>query len=110
MFMNAAQVSHIKDVCVAFGIDYQTCREQGRLAGHLVFPVRTKVHKMQHLQLCCEVINPIYVQCYAEESLIGTSTKVWKKPIAGRWKRVAQRNVLVKRLTALLIRFHDYAA
>ena len=49
MFMNAAQVSRINDVCIAFGINYQKCREQGRLAGHLVFPVRTKVHKMQHL-------------------------------------------------------------
>ena len=73
--------------------------------GDLIAPVRTKVHKMQHLPRLAGIINPIYVQCYGEESLIGTTVQVWKKCMNGRYDKQAQRNVLLKRITGLLLRY-----
>ena len=73
--------------------------------GDLIAPVRTKVHKMQHLPRFAGIINPRYVQCYGEESLIVTTVQVWKKCMRGRYDRHAQRNVLLKRITGLLLRY-----
>ena len=108
MFMPAESICKLNVACTDFGAAYLQCREHARAAGALAWPVRMKMHKMMHVPLMCRVINPVFVQRYAEESLIGTTAKVYKKSIAGRYHNVAQRNVLVKRLVALLLRFHDY--
>ena len=108
MFMSAQSIHKLQVACVEFGAAYLRCREHARVSGALAWPVRIKMHKMQHVPLMCRVINPIFVQCYAEESLIGTTAKVYKKSIAGRYHNFAQRNVLIKRLVALLLRFHEY--
>jgi len=49
-------------------------------------------------------INPIRVQCYSEESLMGTTARVYKKSMFGRYKATVQKVVLCKRLTGLLLR------
>ena len=108
MFMPAETISRLKDVCVKFGGAYQRCRQDARHNGVLAWPVKVKTHKMQHVPMLCSVINPVFVQCYAEESQIGTTTKVWKGSVAGRYKAVVQRNVLAKRFTALLLRLEGY--
>ena len=94
-----------KKLCIEFGENYQKLRDWARDAGQLAWPVRPKVHKMQHLPQCCAVINPTAVQVYGEESLVGTTVRVWKKSMAGRYTGVVQRNVLVKRLTGLMCHF-----
>jgi len=110
MFMPDDTIERVRRTCIDFGEAYMECREIARVQGALVWPVRTKTHKMQHVPLLCCVINPAHVQCYSEESLIGTTAKVWQCSIRGRHYRVNQRNVLLKRLTALLLRFEPYAA
>jgi len=109
MFMPRATIDRIEEICMNFGIAYLHCREYARSHNILSWPVRMKTHKMQHVPLMCKVINPVHVQCYGEESLIGTTTKVWKRSIAGRHHNVAQRNVLLKRFCGLLLRFEGYA-
>jgi hypothetical protein len=97
-------IAELRSVCVSYGENYQSLREMARHEGDLVAPVRPKVHKFQHVPMFAEIINPTNVQCYMEESQIGTTTKVWKRCVQSRYKKHAQRNVLLKRLTGLLIR------
>ena len=66
--------------------------------------VKPTQHKMQHLPVFAAAINPRFLQCYAEESLVGTSAVIWRKTMAGQYHRVAQRTVLVKRFVGLLLR------
>ena len=105
MFPSPAERARFRKTCLEFGANYQWLRDIGRRNGDLIAPVRTKVHKMQHLPRFAGIINPRYVQCYGEESLIGTTVQVWKKCMRGRYDKQAQRNVLLKRITGLLLRY-----
>jgi len=109
MFMLPTTVDRIQEICMNFGVAYLQCREHARVLNIYSWPVRMKTHRMQHVPLMCKVINPVYAQCYGEESLIGTTAKIWKRSIAGRHKAVNQRNVLLKRLCGLLVRFEGYS-
>ena len=44
--------------------------------------------------MLCTIINPKFVQCDGEESLIGTTAKVWKRSMSVRYESVVQRNAL----------------
>ena len=105
MFLSDAALDRFKKLCVLFGEQYQTLRGLSLSAGELAWPVRPKCHKMQHLPLYASVMNPTAVQCYAEESLVGTTTKCWKRSMSGRYRRSATHTVLTKRLVGLLCRF-----
>jgi len=52
-------------------------REDARVRGKLYWKVAPKMHKLQRTPLYATVMNPRWVQNYAEESLIGTTTWVW---------------------------------
>ena len=105
MFFDEEQLQRLRAVCLTFGSNFQLLREAARGQGLLAWLVKPKVHKMQHIPLMAEVINPRFVQCYADESLVGTCTKVWQKTARGRYKRTVQKAVLAKRLAALQMRF-----
>ena len=105
-FLTADEVRRLRDVCLSFGRGFQYMREYSRLNSECWFNVKPKVHKMQHLPMMAEALNPRYVQNYSEESLIGTSTKIWARSVAGRYKRGVQRTVLAKKAVALLLGLH----
>ena len=69
------------------------------------FDVTPKVHKLQHVPMVCEFVNMRFIQCYLEESAVGTTTRIWMKSMAGRWRRRVQRTVLAKRFLGLFLRF-----
>ena len=73
-FLSDEELGRFKEVCERFGTNYQALREHSRVVKLLHFKVTPKVHKMQHLPLLSEVLNPRWVQNYCEESLVGTST------------------------------------
>ena len=97
-------LNRFQEVCLSFDEAYQELRSISADRGLLCFPVRPKCHRMQHLPRCARTINPVALQCYAEESLVGTTTTVWKRSVAGRYDGVVQETVLTKRLTGLLLR------
>ena len=98
------ELGRFKEVCERFGTNYQALREHSRVVELLHFKVTPKVHKMQHLPLLSEVLNPRWVQNYCEESLVGTCTKIWGKSVSGRHQGTAQRNVLTKKIVGLTLR------
>ena len=104
IFMSSRAVDRVKHICAEFGTSFMILRDICCRSSELSFSVKPKVHKMQHLPMLCTIINPRFVQCYGEESLIGTTVKVWKKSMSGRYESVVQRNVLTKRLLGLFLR------
>ena len=103
--MSEDAIARIRRVCVDFGMHFQLLKEYCRENHIFAFNVKPKVHNMQHTPMICEVINPRFIQCYGEESLIGTTTKVWKRSMNGRYKKNVQKSVLAKRNLGLLMRF-----
>ena len=105
LFPSDADLRELRGVVQAFGTSYQRLHELSRRLHRMAFIVKPKIHKAQHLPLYAACINPTAVQCYAEESQMGTTVKCWKGSVAGRYKAVVQLVVLVKRVIALLLRF-----
>jgi hypothetical protein len=104
VFMTDRDLDRLRSICIEFGEHFMWCREFSRRDGLLWWEITPKVHKMQHVPKMAQMINPRFVQCYFPESLIGTTTKVWKRSMSGRYKNSAQRVVLSKRLLGVLLR------
>eukprot|EP00959_Pyramimonas_sp_CCMP1952_P177472 3709781-Pyramimonas_sp.AAC.1 len=104
VFVSDHDVGRLRSVCVDFGEAFMWCREFSRRAGQLCWEITPKTHKMMHVPLMAQIVNPRTVHCYAGESLIGTTAKVWKGSMSGRWKKAAQNVVLSKRLLGVLLR------
>lgn len=104
-FLTQDSMETLRAHVLEFGLSYQRLRELSRRSEVSAFPVRPKIHKFQHIPFLAEFINPRVVQAYGEESLVGTVTKTWKGSVAGRYRARVQEMVLVKRVTALLLRF-----
>ena len=103
-FMDAEAIDNIKAVTRKFGTGYQWLRAYCCDRGILAFPLTPKAHKMQHVPMLCEIMNARFVQCYSEESSIGTTTKIWSRSMVRRYSGSIQKCVLVKRLLGLFLR------
>ena len=84
VFLSNETLARLTHVVQTFGASFQRLRALARHQGQSAWKVTPKVHKMQHLPMLSGIINPCWVQCYAEESLVGTTTRVWKRSVAGR--------------------------
>lgn len=103
--MKPEEQQEVRRVLVRFGVNYQKAREFSRVQGKLMWNITPKVHMFLHFSDMCLWINPRWVQNYAEESQVGSTTTVWARSARGRYRRVVQRVVLLKRLMGLCIRF-----
>ena len=103
MFLSLEALANLESRCFDFGESFQKLREHGRANNQLVCKITPKVHKVQHLRYMAELINPAFVQVYGEESLIGTTMKIYNKSMSGRYKQHIQRVVLLKRVTGYFL-------
>ena len=56
-----------------------------------------KLHfTLGHLAKQAELINPRWVQCYASESMVGTTSNIYGMSQNGPWKARAQKVVMTK--------------
>ena len=104
MFMSAAELRGLADACDDMGASLQGLRGLAAARNELVWQVRPKCHKAMHLPYFASVINPHSLNCYVRESQVGTSQRVWRASVQGRWVLHAQRTVLAKRWLGLLLR------
>ena len=104
MLVADADVARLRAVCLDLGVLVMELREYCRTVNLLAFRVVPKMHRLQHLPLYAEVLNPRHVHNYGEESLIGTTTQVWQRAMRGRYKVEAQSNVLLRRTLGLFLR------
>ena len=105
MFMDDGAVEELRLQCLAHGECYQALREMARRDHRRAWNVTPKCHKFQHIHVFASIMNPRFVQNYIEESAVGTVQDSWKQSLNGRYKGVVQETVLIKRVTALLLRF-----
>jgi hypothetical protein len=105
MFMDDATLQRLGEVVVDFGIAVQYLRSWAETNQLLFWQVRPKLHKAMHMPFEASVINPRTVSCYSDESQVGTSARVWKGSVKGKYKDHVQRAVLAKRWLAVLIRY-----
>ena len=105
MFPPDPTVARVRQLCLDFGKAYQRMRELSRRSGIYAFAVTPKTHKVQHIPKLATCINPVRVQVYAEESMMGSVTSTWRGSKHGRYRKVVQNVVLVKQLTGVLLRF-----
>ena len=109
MFLTPEEQATLRGHCQDFGSSYQRLRNLAQTQHQLVWPVKPKVHKMMHVPELAAHLNPVHAQCYGEESFMGTTSKVWRKSMSGRYQHGVQTVVLVKRLTGLLLRLDGAA-
>ena len=102
IFMTADQHARFKSAVRSFGVDFQGFRADAMRRESHTYQVTSKVHKVQHLPLHAGVVNPIHVQCYADERQMGTTAAVWRGSLNGRYQRSIQRVVLTKRLVGVM--------
>jgi len=96
----------LRRTTVRFGICMQQLRELSRVKNQLCWGILPKAHYMQHL--CDLPVNARWVQNYAEESHVGTLAKIWSRSAHGRYRRTAQKVILLKRLVAMYIRIEGF--
>ena len=82
----------------------QALRELSRVRGHKFWQITPKVHMIMHLSSFPGKLNPRFVQNYQEESLIGTTARIWARSAQGRYRRTIQKTVLIKKMVALMVR------
>ena len=66
MFTEQGAIERLRIVCEEMGVHDQALREYSRQRGVLAFNVKPKAHKIQHVPMLCEVMNPRCVQCDGE--------------------------------------------
>ncbi len=91
MFAPDAIVLDVRRLCVLLGKAHQCAREYCRRAGVLSFPVTPKTYKVQHLPKLATCINPVRVQVYAEESMMGLITGTWRGLREGVTRKLCRR-------------------
>ena len=96
MFLTVLQKKTLRDAILKFGRHYQWLNAEARRTAGSTWATFPKTHAMQHLPDQADLINPRCVQNYAEESLIGKTSLMWKAAVNGPWRRTVQRTVLVK--------------
>ena len=104
MFVPKAKIDELREVVLTIGEHWLSLREFARRGNHLCWKVAPKTHKFQHLPLYASVLNPRFTQCYAEESLIGTTTAIWKRSMNRRYKKRVQHLVLLKPTLGFFLR------
>ena len=74
MVLYGEQVATLQGHCTTFGLSYQRLNNIAAASGDLVWPVRPKVHKMQHVPELASILNPTQVQWYIGGELHGDHT------------------------------------
>ena len=104
-FLTAEELANFQSCISKFGIRYQFLREHFKANNEFFFNFVHKVHAMQHLPEIAAFINPIMLQCYAEEGAVGRIGTIWKASKHGQYRKRIQEVVLTKVLIRLELRF-----
>ena len=107
IFLNDVESTRLREICCDIGRNYMMLRADARRTFKLRWRITPKVHKVMHLPMYGEVMNPRFLHLYAEESLIGTTCRIWQRCMRGRYRRFIQQNVLLRRLLGLILRMES---
>ena len=103
VFLTDVELEALRTRLLSVGRYHMLCRHFAKERHELHFAVRPKAHFAQHLYMQCVLINSRFVQCYAEESLVGRVTKIARSSSNGKYLGKAQHTVLIKYLVFLAV-------
>lgn len=103
-FFTADEHARFEEAFFRLGENWMYLRNASRLARVDAWQVSPKVHLAMHLPYQARLINPRFVQCYSEESLVGKITKMWHATAHGPYKRGMQISCLMRYWTGLELR------
>ena len=104
VFLSPQELAEFRRPLLRFGATSQQLREIARGRGAAEWKLVPKTHMFMHMSDLANLLNPRWVQNYSEESQVGSTTLVWSRTARGRYRKAAQRMVLLKRLVALVVR------
>ena len=96
MFLTDSEKATLRTHLNNFGESYHVCAGLSQAAGWLLFPVKPKAHYLSHMAEQSDLINPVMVQNYMEEGLVGRVCKIWASSVSGPWRSVVTHTVLRK--------------
>ena len=103
VFLTDEELVALRSRLVALGRYHMLCRHYAEEQHELHFAVRPKAHFAQHLYIQSVLINSRFVQCCAEEGLVGTIARIARASSNGKYLGKAQRTVLIKYLVFLAV-------
>jgi hypothetical protein len=109
MFMSEEALQRLQIAVDEMGIALQCLRHIAGARSQLIWQVRPKAHKAMHMPFFAAIVNPMALNCYVRESQVGTSQKVWRASVRGKYMSHVQRTVLAKRWFGLLLRYEREA-
>ena len=99
MFMTNQQVRELKTYVDRIGRHMQLLRSIAEEANLRYYQITPNVHYGMHWPEQAQLINPRFVQCYGDESLIGRMTEIWEASCNGPFVNTQQKVVAFKWLT-----------
>ena len=77
MFPSDSNIDRVRVITNEFGDVITRLRADSMHRNKLYFKITPKVHKLMHVPMYMEVVNPRWLQAYLGEGLIGSVTKIW---------------------------------
>ena len=102
-FLTNEESRLLRQALVQLGSSVQELRELSRHLALFYWHISPKMHMVQHMASYPGQANPRRIQCYQEESHIGSIAKIWARSANGRYRNTVQRMVLLKRLVATVV-------
>ena len=94
---------HVQRLLDTFSKHMHGVRSHFHAAGLLLYKICPKCHYVLHMGDQSLLINPVSVQCYADESLVGVICGIWHKSISGHQVKTVQLQALTKWLTLVIL-------
>ena len=104
IFLTDGEITQLRHALAMLGSSAMSLRMICQEVGVFAWQVTPKMHAIQHVSSFPCRLNPRWVQCYHEESGIGSTTAVWSRSAVGRYRKNVQRMVLLKKLVSLIVR------
>ena len=98
MFLSLQEKRDLKNSIMRLGKYFQLAQTLAASDGEPLWHLTPKMHHTMHIPKQAQLINPVAVQCYKDESFVGVVTKIWHAQAAGGYLRRVQWNVLFKYL------------
>ena len=76
LFPLDTEIGRVRAIINEFGEVIMSFRADSMHRNKLYFKITPKVHKLMHVPMYMEVMNPRWLQAYLEEGLIGSVTKI----------------------------------
>ena len=101
MFLTDAEKDNLQHAVHAFSKHMLILRSISYDRGLMYFQITPKVHLMQHIPYQSRLINSRYTQVYAEESIVGHISRIYKASCNGPYRNSVQKATMVKYLVVL---------